>query len=226
LDSDNGAEFINGNLWRYCAQQRITFTRSRPYRKNDQAHVEQKNWTTVRQFVGYDRFEGQAACDALNALYGPLRLYINFFQPVMAPVAKERHGARVKKTYLSRIAANSSISICSGTAPSMWTVSSMTVRGTPITWYLVPRCGNSTTSTMSPVMKSLSTASWCASNTARGQYGQVGVVNTWIRTGLVSLATISRVASERPESPSDTIRMSSISVPNSYPDGIPYSRMP
>jgi len=99
LDSDNGAEFINGHLWRYCEQQRITFTRARPYRKNDQAHVEQKNWTTVRQFVGYDRFEGQAACDALNALYGPLRLYVNFFQPVMVLVAKERHGARVKKTY-------------------------------------------------------------------------------------------------------------------------------
>jgi hypothetical protein len=64
VDSDNGAEFINGNLWRYCAGQRITFTRSRPYRevrgfaKNDQAHVEQKNWTTVRQFVGHDRFGG------------------------------------------------------------------------------------------------------------------------------------------------------------------------
>jgi hypothetical protein len=99
LDSDNGAEFINGNLWRYCVQQRITFTRSRPYRKNDQAHVEQKNWTTVRQFVGYDRFAGQAACEALNALYGPLRLYVNFFQPVMVLVAKERQGARVKKTY-------------------------------------------------------------------------------------------------------------------------------
>lgn len=99
LDSDNGAEFINGNLWRYCEQQRITFTRSRPYRKNDQAHIEQKNWTTVRQFVGYDRFEGPAACDALNALYAPLRLYINFFQPVMVLIAKERQGARVKKTY-------------------------------------------------------------------------------------------------------------------------------
>ncbi len=99
LDSDNGAEFINGDLKRYCEQQHITFTRARPYRKNDQAHIEQKNWTTVRQFIGYDRFEGQRACDALNALYRPLRLYINFFQPVMVLVAKERHGARVKKTY-------------------------------------------------------------------------------------------------------------------------------
>jgi hypothetical protein len=99
LDSDNGSEFINGNLKRYCEQQHITFTRSRPYRKNDQAHVEQKNWTTVRQAVGYDRFEGPAACDALNALYRPLRLYINFFQPVMVLVAKERIGARLRKTY-------------------------------------------------------------------------------------------------------------------------------
>jgi len=99
LDSDNGSEFINGDLKRYCEQQHITFTRSRPYRKNDQAYVEQKNWTTVRQAVGYDRFEGQAACDALNALYGPLRLYINFFQPVMVLIAKEQDGARVHKTY-------------------------------------------------------------------------------------------------------------------------------
>ena len=83
LDSDNGAEFINHDLKRYCEQERITFTRCRPYKKNDQAYVEQKNWTTVRQIVGYDRYEGQAACEALNALYGPLRLYVNFFQPVM-----------------------------------------------------------------------------------------------------------------------------------------------
>ena len=62
LDSDNGAEFINHDLKRYCEQEHITFTRCRPYKKNDQAYVEQKNWTAVRQNVGYDRYEGPAAC--------------------------------------------------------------------------------------------------------------------------------------------------------------------
>lgn len=99
IDSDNGAEFINANLKRYCEQNKITFTRSRPYKKNDQAYVEQKNWTGVRQFVGYSRYEGQAACDLLNQLYKPLRAYINYFQPVMVLIEKERNGAKVKKKY-------------------------------------------------------------------------------------------------------------------------------
>jgi len=99
LDSDNGAEFINHDLKRYCEQEHITFTRCRPYKKNDQAYVEQKNWTAVRQNVGYDRYEGQAACAALNALYEPLRLYLNFFQPVMVLVEKIRDGAKITKRY-------------------------------------------------------------------------------------------------------------------------------
>jgi hypothetical protein len=99
LDSDNGAEFINNDLKRYCELGHITFTRCRPYKKNDQAYIEQKNWTTVRQTVGYDRYEGQAAYEALAALYAPLRLYINFFQPVMVLISKQRDGARVKKHY-------------------------------------------------------------------------------------------------------------------------------
>jgi hypothetical protein len=99
LDSDNGAAFINHDLKRYCEQEHITFTRCRPYKKNDQAYVEQKNWTAVRQNVGYDRYEGQAACAALNALYEPLRLYLNFFQPVMVLVEKVRDGAKVTKRY-------------------------------------------------------------------------------------------------------------------------------
>jgi hypothetical protein len=99
LDSDNGAEFINANLKRFCEQQHITFTRCRPYKKNDQAHVEQKNWTAVRQMVGYDRYEGPVACAALAALYEPLRLYLNFFQPVMVLIDKQRDGAKVKKRY-------------------------------------------------------------------------------------------------------------------------------
>ena len=99
LDSDNGTEFINDLLLRYCQQEQLTFTRSRPYKKNDQAHVEQKNWSIVRQTVGYDRYEGQPACDALAALYEVVRLYTNFFQPSMKLQSKERLGSKVKKTY-------------------------------------------------------------------------------------------------------------------------------
>lgn len=99
LDSDNGSEFINADLKRFCEQEQITFTRGRPYHKNDQAYVEQKNWTAVRQVVGYDRYEGQTACEALQALYVPLRLYLNFFQPVMVLVEKQREGGKVTKRY-------------------------------------------------------------------------------------------------------------------------------
>ena len=99
LDSDNGSEFINNDLKRYCEGRKITFTRCRPYQKNDQAYIEQKNWTAIRQTVGYDRFEGQEACDRLAALYEPLRLYLNFFQPVMVLISKERNGAKVKRCY-------------------------------------------------------------------------------------------------------------------------------
>ena len=99
LDSDNGTEFINDLLLRYCQQEQITFTRSRPYKKNDQAHVEQKNWSIVRQVVGYDRYEGQRACEALAALYAVVRLYTNFFQPCMKLQSTERLGSKVKKSY-------------------------------------------------------------------------------------------------------------------------------
>jgi hypothetical protein len=99
LDSDNGAEFINAHLLRYCQEQAITFTRSRPYKKNDQAHVEQKNWSIVRQVVGYGRYEGQTPSQALASLYDLVRLYVNFFQPSLKLVSKERLGSRVKKTY-------------------------------------------------------------------------------------------------------------------------------
>lgn len=99
LDSDNGSEFINGNLLRYCEREHLTFTRSREYKKNDQAHVEQKNWIIVRQLVGYDRYEGTVAFQKLEALYRVVRLYVNFFQPVMKLTSKERVGSKVKKHY-------------------------------------------------------------------------------------------------------------------------------
>jgi len=99
IDSDSGAEFINHHLIRYCQEEQITFTRSRPYKKNDQAHVEQKNWTVVRQVIGYDRYESSAALDWLQSIYQDLRLFVNFFQPVMTLASKSRVGSKVRKTY-------------------------------------------------------------------------------------------------------------------------------
>jgi len=99
LDSDNGGEFINEQLVRYCVAERITFTRSRAGRKNDNCYVEQKNWSIVRRFVGYGRFDTAEACHGLNDLYVVLRDYVNFFLPSMKLKEKVRHGARVTKRY-------------------------------------------------------------------------------------------------------------------------------
>jgi hypothetical protein len=99
IDSDNDSAFLNDHLVRYCQQQQLTFTRARPYRKNDQAHVEQKNGSVVRNLVGYDRYEGVAATRALNAVYGVLRLWVNFFQPSMKLISKQRIGSKVRKQY-------------------------------------------------------------------------------------------------------------------------------
>ena len=99
LDSDNGSEFINHKLYQYCQEEGITFTRSRPYRKNDSAHVEQKNWTVVRRVIGYDRYSSKAALAQLGRVYSSLRLYVNFFQPVMKLKHKSREGAKVRKVY-------------------------------------------------------------------------------------------------------------------------------
>jgi hypothetical protein len=99
LNSDNGSEFINQHLYTYCQRHKITFTRSRSYKRNDSCHVEQKNWSVVRRLVGYDRYSSRVALETLNCVYDLLRLYVNFFQPVMKLVAKSRHGARVHKVY-------------------------------------------------------------------------------------------------------------------------------
>ena len=99
LDSDNGGEFINQSLYGYCKQWHITFTRARSYKKNDNCYVEQKNWTVIRRIIGYDRFSTKAAFQALGDVYTLLRLYINFFQPVLKLVRKIRNGARVYKVY-------------------------------------------------------------------------------------------------------------------------------
>ena len=99
IDSDNGSEFINDLLYRYCLNEKITFTRSRPYQKNDQAHVEQKNWSVVRHTVGYDRWETEQELALLESIYDDLRLYINFFQPSLKLIAKERIGNKTSKRY-------------------------------------------------------------------------------------------------------------------------------
>jgi hypothetical protein len=99
IDSDNGGEFINDLLYRYCLDEQITFTRSRPYQKNDQAHVEQKNWSVVRHTVGYDRWETEQELALLESIYDDLRLYINFFQPSFKLIAKERVGNKTIKRY-------------------------------------------------------------------------------------------------------------------------------
>jgi len=99
LDSDNGGEFINDLLYQYCLTEKITFTRSRPYKKNDQAHVEQKNWSVVRRLIGYDRLETEAEYLLLDSIYADLRLYANFFQPVLKLVSKEHVDKKLLKRY-------------------------------------------------------------------------------------------------------------------------------
>ena len=99
LDTDNGSEFINGDLLAYCVREKITFTRGRAYKKNDQCFVEQKNGVVVRQLIGYDRFEGEMAYLQLREIYRAVRLYVNFFQPSMKLHEKHRSGARVQKIY-------------------------------------------------------------------------------------------------------------------------------
>lgn len=99
IDTDNGTEFVNEVLLAFCQAHGIAFTRSRPYRKNDQAWVEQKNGAVVRRLVGYGRLEGLAAGEALSRLYGAARLFVNFFQPSFKLAEKTRIGARVSKRY-------------------------------------------------------------------------------------------------------------------------------
>jgi hypothetical protein len=99
LDSDNGSEFINQHLYAWCQREGIIFTRSRAWKKNDSAHVEQKNGAVVRQLIGYDRFASQAAYVQLARVYQLARLHVNFFQPVEKLVSKTRQGARAHRVY-------------------------------------------------------------------------------------------------------------------------------
>lgn len=99
LDVDNGSEFVNESLINYCLTHGIELTRSRPYRKNDQAWIEQKNGAVVRKLLGYRRFQGIAAAQAITRLYGASRLFVNFFQPSFKLAEKHREGAHVSKRY-------------------------------------------------------------------------------------------------------------------------------
>jgi hypothetical protein len=99
LHTDNGSEFINHLLVPWCLRQKISLTRGRSYRKNDQAYVEQKNWLNVRRHVGHDRYNSKAAYAAFQQLYALVRLHVNFFRPVRKLVAKERQGAKLIKRY-------------------------------------------------------------------------------------------------------------------------------
>lgn len=99
LDSDNDSVFINETVRRHCEQQKITFTRSRPYKKNDQAHVEQRNGSVVRRTIGYRRYESPEALALFEAIYADLHFYTNFFQPTLKLLFKRRQGSKVYKKH-------------------------------------------------------------------------------------------------------------------------------
>jgi len=99
IDSDNGSEFINDQLYRYCLKEEITFTRGRARKKNDGAYVEQKNWSVVRRDVGHYRYDSPEQLELLNRLYAVMHYYVNFFLPVMKLKEKVRLGSKTKKAY-------------------------------------------------------------------------------------------------------------------------------
>jgi len=99
IDSDNGSEFINDELYRYCIAEEIALTRSRAYHKNDGCYVEQKNGAIVRNHIGYNRYEGQEAVDLMNEYYAQLRLLTNYFLPQTKLISKEPVDGKTKKRY-------------------------------------------------------------------------------------------------------------------------------
>lgn len=102
LDFDTGGEFVNWHLKRYCDQRKITYTRARQGMKNDQCFVEQSNWSQVREYVGYQRFDSQEQTQLLNQLYVVLSDYLNYFQAKERCIKKVRNGARVKRKFETR----------------------------------------------------------------------------------------------------------------------------
>ena len=100
IDSDNGSEFLNWHLGRWCARRQVQFTRGRPYKKDDNAHIEQKNWTHVRKLLGWDRYDTTQAVEAINDLYrNELRLWVNLYLPSVKLVRKVRVGSKLHRVY-------------------------------------------------------------------------------------------------------------------------------
>jgi len=100
IDSDNGSEFLNWHVARWCARREIQFTRGRPYKKDDNAHIEQKNWTHVRKLMGWERYDTAKAVESMNELYRQeLRLWLNLFQPSVKLQRKVRVGSRLRRVY-------------------------------------------------------------------------------------------------------------------------------
>ena len=99
IDPDNGTEFINWHLKTYCETHEIMLTRIRPYKKNDNCYVEQKNYTVLRRFLGYARFDTDKQLAIIKETLPLIEDYVNFFQPVMKLKEKKRIGSKTKKTY-------------------------------------------------------------------------------------------------------------------------------
>jgi hypothetical protein len=100
IDSDNGSEFINWHLGHWCDQHKVQFTRGRPYKKDDNAHIEQKNWTHVRKLLGWNRYDTPQAVEAINDLYrNELRLWMNLFLPSVKLERKVRVGSKLRRKY-------------------------------------------------------------------------------------------------------------------------------
>jgi hypothetical protein len=132
IDSDNGGEFINEALHRYCQVQQIQFTRGRPYKKDDNAHIEQKNWTHVRKLVGYVRYDSAAALEALNALYADLRLWQNLWLPSVKLVKKTRVGSRLRREYGPALTPFDRVRACpDADAPMVAALAQIRERGDP-----------------------------------------------------------------------------------------------
>ena len=150
--SDNGSEFINGHLYDYCRAHAIQFTRGRPYKKDDNAHIEQKHWTHVRKLLGYVRYDSPAALTASTALYAnELRLLQNLFLPSVKLLRKERVGSRLRRRYdaprtpLDRVLASPR-----STAPRSTPSSPSAIASIRSPW-LRPSTGNSRPSSPSPI---------------------------------------------------------------------------
>jgi hypothetical protein len=112
IDSDGGGEFINAHLNRYCIKKKLTFTRSRPYKKNDQNFIEQKNYSVIRRVLGYARFDTGQQLDLINRTLSLYRLYVNFFQPVDRLHEKIRNGARVTRKYKKALTPFQRVLLC------------------------------------------------------------------------------------------------------------------